>query len=474
MLKQLRDFCEKNSLLQRGKTVLVACSGGPDSMAMLDMLLNLKAEMGFSLAVAHFEHGIRGQESLNDAAFVQEYCDRHDVPFYMKSANVPEWSRTHGESLETSARKLRYSFLQETAKIIGGADIATAHHRDDQAETVLMHILRGSGLTGLSGIRPRRGNIIRPVLFLSKEQLMDYCYMNGIEARMDRTNEIADCTRNRIRLNLMPNLASTYNQGITEGLCHLAEIAATDGDYLQQESLKAYEKLVNVRDGILKFQIEEFLKLHTAIQRRIIQKMVSVVSDNKSADNFSFCGISNWGYVHLKLLSDFIENGRTGTRISLPGDIQASMDYGVISIFRKTALALSSVNQENIELQVPGDTFLKNGGGCISAEIYEGELPEKIRSNKSVFQVILDYKKCCGRLQVKYRRDGDRIQLKAGSKKLKDFFIDRKIPREERAKIPLIWDDRGILWVVGVKHTQLGVYDENTELFLVLTFERGV
>ena len=130
MLKQLRDFCEKNSLLKRGKTVLVACSGGPDSMAMLDMLLNLKAEMGFSLAVAHFEHGIRGQESLNDAAFVQEYCDRHDVPFYMKSANVPEWSRTHGESLETSARKLRYSFLQETAKIIGGAGIATAHHRD--------------------------------------------------------------------------------------------------------------------------------------------------------------------------------------------------------------------------------------------------------------------------------------------------------------------------------------------------------
>lgn len=474
MLKQLRDFCEKNSLLKRGKTVLVACSGGPDSMAMLDMLLNLREEMGFSVSVAHFEHGIRGQESLDDAAFVQEYCDSHDVPFYMESASVPEWSRTHGESLETSARKLRYNFLQETAKKIGGADIATAHHRDDQAETVVMHILRGSGLTGLSGIRPRRGNIIRPVLFLSKEQLMDYCYMNGIEARMDRTNEIADCTRNRIRLNLMPNLASTYNQGITEGLCHLAEIAAIDGDYLQQESLIAYEKLVTARDGILKFPREEFLKLHVALQRRVMQKMIGTVSNNKPADNFSASGISNWGYVHLKLLSEFIENGRTGTRISLPGDVQASMDYGVISIFRKTALAVSAVNQENIELQVPGDTFLKNGGGCISAEIYEGNLPEKVSSNKSVFQVILDYKKCCGRLQVKYRQDGDRIQLRAGSKKLKDFFIDRKIPREERNKIPLVWDDKGILWVVGVKHTQLAEYSENTELFLVLNYERGV
>ena len=461
MLKQLRDFCEKNSLLQRGKTVLVACSGGPDSMAMLDMLLNLKAEMGFSLAVAHFEHGIRGQESLNDAAFVQEYCNRHDVPFYMKSANVPEWSRTHGESLETSARKLRYSFLQETAKIIGGADIATAHHRDDQAETVMLHILPGSGLTGLAGMRPKRDNIIRPLLFLSKEQLVDYCYSNGLQARVDRTNEVADCTRNRIRLKLMPNLASTYNQAITDGLCHMAQIAAVDGDFIQSCVDAVWPDLVAESEGRWSVSCAGFKAQHAAVQRRILQRLVAKAGGQGVMPR-------NFGYVHITLLMDFIAAEKTGSYLSLPGDVQVSLSYGEISFYKKLAgegyrREVRKFSDKGVKLSVPGRTETPEFGICFKAEIRE-EKPEYGQQH-----IVLDYDKCTDDFYVRRRAEGDRIQLSGGTKKLKDFFIDRKIPREQRDRMPILCLGKNIVWVAGCQQAMPARVDEETKRFLVIS-----
>lgn len=476
MVKQVREFCKQNNLLKENSKLVVACSGGPDSMAMLDMLLVLQKEMGFKIVVAHFEHGIRGQESLEDAAFVQEYCDECGVNFFLEHGNVPEWAKAHGESLETAARKLRYDFLQRVADSLGGADIATAHHRNDQAETVIMHILRGSGLTGLSGIRPRRGNIIRPVLFLSKEQLLDYCYMNGIEARMDRTNEIADCTRNRIRLNLMPNLASSYNQGITEGLCHLAEIASIDGDYLQQEAVRVYDNIVDKTNGIQKIKRENFLQLHEAMKRRLLQQIIRKAAgvENGGSMGLVSSSIANLGYIHVRLLRDFIEKGKTGTRISLPGDVQAAMNYGTVSVYKKTLEAIRVCSQEPTQLNIPGETYLPELNIHIVARIYKGQLPENLRNNKDKMQAVFDYQQLQGRLTARVRQEGDRVHLQAGSKKLKEFFIDRKIPREERFAVPLVCDNQGILWMVGIQQTKLSAVSNNTDEYLVLNCERGM
>lgn len=484
MLKQVRKYCEERKLFSGESNVLVACSGGPDSMAMLDLLLHMKFDMGFRMAVAHFEHGIRGQDSLDDAKFVQEYCKERGIDCYMGSGNVPKVAKEQGISLETAAHNMRYRFLQDVSHQLGGALIATAHHRDDQAETVLMHILRGSGLTGLSGIRPKKDNIIRPVLFLSKEQLLDYCYINKIPAHMDRTNEIPDCTRNRIRLNLMPNLASSYNQAITEGLCHLAEIASIDGDYLHSETQRLFSHLVEERSGRFRIKRSDYLSVHVALQRRLLQLIIRKAAGYDVGKRPSALGLptgsgNNVGYVHLRLLADFIENGKTGTKVSLPGDVQAFMDYGTLTIYKRTAEEANIFSSAQVPLIVPGITTCHSWSCDIKAERYEGHLPDevitKIKSKKHHHMVVVDLDKCQGELHVRTRLPGDRLQLKAGSKKLKDFFIDSKLPRDEREKKALICDNRGIIWVAGMKKTKLSDIDNDTKHFLVLSCaERGL
>lgn len=484
MLRQVRKYCEEYGLLSKGDTVLVACSGGPDSMAMLDLLLHMKLDMGFRLAVAHFEHGIRGQESLDDAAFVEDYCREKGIEFHMGSGDVPRVAKERGISLETAAHNMRYCFLQDVSNQLGGALIATAHHRDDQAETVLMHILRGSGLTGLSGIRPKKQNIIRPVLFLSKGQLLDYCYINNIPARIDRTNEVPNCTRNRIRLNLMPNLASTYNQAITEGLCHLAEIASIDGDYLHQETRNLYAKLVHEQSGRLRIKREDVLSVHIALRRRLLQLIIRKAAGYDVDKRPSALGLptgsgNNIGYVHVCLLAEFIESGKTGTRVSLPGDVQAFMDYGTLTIYKRTAEEANAYSENPVLLIMPGVTEYPNSPGVVNAELYYEQLPDQvwkeIRSKKHGSMAIIDLDKCQGDVHMRTRLPGDRLQLTAGSKKLKDYFIDRKLPRNERDKIPLVCDAKGIIWVAGMKQTRLARIDDSTKRFLVLSYgERGL
>lgn len=474
MLKQVKRFCEQYGLLSKSNAVVAACSGGPDSMAMLDILLQLRSDIGFKLAVAHYEHGIRGQESLDDAAFVKEYCQERGLDFYMESGDAPAWAKDHGESLETAARNLRYAFLRRVADKMGGALIATAHHRDDQAETVLMHILRGSGLTGLSGIRPIRDNLIRPMLCCSKEQLLDYCYQNRIPARMDGTNEIPNCTRNRVRLNLMPSLASSYNQAITEGLCHLAEIAAVDSDFIQSSADRVYDELVTEKNGRFSIKRDDFLRQHLAVQRRLLQRLIRQAADVDTSGAapmvITATNSSNMGYVHVRLLKDFMEAGRTGSRVSLPGDVQAYMEYGVMTIYKKTAEAIRLFSVSPVKMEIPGTTELADA--VITAKLFDGSIPSDTKFSRG--HAVLDFDKCQGPLTVRFRQEGDRVSLRGGSKKLKDFFIDKKMPREERLKTPLVCDEQGILWIAGQQQTVLAATDENTNHFLVLELERGL
>ena len=184
MLAQVATFCEQNKLLVPGDSVLIACSGGPDSLALVQVLLALRDRYQLRLAVGHFEHGIRGAASLADAAFVRDFCQREGLPFYLAAADVPAYSRQHHLSLETAARLLRYRFLRETAqRIAAGTLIATAHQADDQAETVLMRVLRGTGVDGLAGIRPRTADIIRPLLCVTRAEIEDYCRRQGLQPR---------------------------------------------------------------------------------------------------------------------------------------------------------------------------------------------------------------------------------------------------------------------------------------------------
>ena len=481
MLDRVKAFAYEHDLIRPNSTVVAACSGGPDSMAMVDMLFALSHEMQFNIVVAHFEHGIRGQESLDDADFVKAYAMVKGLSFRMENGDVPAYSQASGKSLEVAARELRYGFLAKVAAEFDNAVIATAHHRDDQAETVLMNILRGAGLTGLSGIRPKRGNVIRPVLFLSKEQLTDYCFVNHIAARLDKTNEVPDSTRNKIRLNLMPNLASSYNQAITEGLCHLADIAATDGDYITGQVKKIYDDLTWVEDGRVKVMRQDIVKQHPAVRRRLLQMLINFTNQSdKLPQGMSITGgMSNVGYVHIKILNELLQNGTTGTRVSLPGDIQATMDYDVLSVYKRSEEAMRISEFSPTVLNIPGRTEFSEGKKAITAEILRlDDLDEAARikleneiAAKDTNKIVLDYQSIISPVIVRQRLEGDRLLLTGGTKKLKDYFIDKKLPREERVKVPLVLDERGILWVVGQVETILARVTDHTKEFLILTYE---
>ena len=217
-VQQVVKFARREGLLREGMGIVVACSGGPDSLALAEVLHVLTPRYQLRLCVAHFEHGIRGAASLADAQFVREYCGRRQLPCVVEAADVPHVAEQAGQSLETMGRELRYAFLERVRKEKGLDVIATAHHADDQAETVLMHLLRGAGLTGLAGIRPRRG--------VTKAQIRAYLATCGLVPHEDATNETPDCLRNRVRLELLPLLRARYNPRITQALGQLAVLAA--------------------------------------------------------------------------------------------------------------------------------------------------------------------------------------------------------------------------------------------------------
>ena len=454
MIERVEDFCQQNKLFDRGDAIVVACSGGPDSLALADILLRMQQKWDLRLCIAHFEHGIRGAASEEDAAFVKSFAAGRDVFFRMESGNVPAYAHTQGLSLETAARDMRYAFLRRVSRELGGAHIAVAHHADDQAETVLMHILRGSGLDGLAGMRPARAGIIRPMLTVTRQEIEAYCAERGLKPRHDATNDIPDCRRNQLRLGLLPELRQKYNPSVTAALCQLSLLAADESDFISAEVEGLWTKLTKWQGTALLLDAEKLKAKHPVLQRAVFRRAAEKLRG-------SLQGI---GFVHIEALRDMLK-GPTGTRITLPGELTAQMSYGW--------LRLEAGRQEErralapAELKVPGVTDLPASGLCVEAELLMHR-PEL----QGPWQFCCDFDRLEGRLFVRQRQPGDRLQMSYGSKKLKDFFVDVKVPRDQRDDVLLFCDGRGILWVAGLRGTILAQTDAATKRFLYLRISK--
>ncbi|WP_027407368.1 tRNA lysidine(34) synthetase TilS [Anaerovibrio sp. RM50] len=466
--KRLIEYWQRNSLTNGGDTVIVACSGGPDSLALLDLLWKLKEGLEIRVVAAHYEHGIRGQASREDEAFVKRFCHERDIPFYSESGNIPQLSRESGESLETCARRMRYGFLHKLSQRFDNGIIATAHHADDQAETVMMHFLRGTGLKGLTGILPKRDNIIRPLLPFVKAELVEYCHKQGLEPRQDATNDETDCTRNKIRLHLLPLLKSEYNSNITQGMCNLAATASAEEKLLHDLTCQTAARLCSQEGqekGCYKFSASEFLKEPLAIRRRLIQYLVQKISHGTTLT-----------FRQVEAILELIEKNVTGSSLDLPNGCVAKISYGIFNLLKKTENILPSHGTiEDTPYKIIlslGSTVALPGGGAISAYVtdsLEGEGPF------SKDKIYCDADKCGIELIVRYRREGDRIRLKAGSKKLKDFFVDAKVERSSRDRMPLVVSPvtGEIIWVAGLRQTATALADGNTKQYVILSYVKG-
>lgn len=445
-MEKVEQFCRQHDLLPQGAGILVACSGGPDSLALLMLLWQLRARYHLRVAAAHFEHGIRGAESHADAAFVKAFCQEQGIPFRMGNGDVPSYAEENGLSLETAARKLRYAFLEKTRTDLAMDFLAVAHHADDQAETVLMRIFRGTGTKGLAAMRPRSGSdghIIRPLLGVTKREIREWCELMRLSPREDSTNQQADCTRNFLRLCTIPQLRREYNPEISRALCQLAEVAAAESDYISTQVDAIWKSPLIEQQDREALAIGHFSQLPLALQRGVVRRFWQNLTGSER----------DLGFVQAESLRRLCLTGKTGSRLELPGGWLAVIAYGRLTGQR--ADGEDPVALLPVPLQIPGRTVWGNYS-C------EASWCEVLPSHTGPFEYYLCPEGLSGNLVIRHREAGDRIQLRGGQKKLKRLLIDDKIPQKERNQLPLIAAGHEILWVVGHRRSALCPVDNNT------------
>lgn len=296
--------------LQQGKSYVIAVSGGADSLALAHAASALNDFCSFT--VCHVEHGIRGPEALSDAALVKNFCSEHGLPFYCYHVAVPQEAKKLGLSLEEAARSLRYEALKNLAGKIAADGILTAHHKDDQAETVLLKLLRGAGLDGLAAIEQEHDNIIRPWLNISRNELEDYCHINNLKYCIDSTNSDIRYSRNRVRLELLPYLKRAFNPNIADTLARTADLLQEDVDCLEQLTKQYYEEVIAKKeDGIVVLKASRLLELHKALRKRILRQAY-----------FSLGG-KELSFERTEALELLCRRGTGGKLLQLPGGIRA-------------------------------------------------------------------------------------------------------------------------------------------------------
>jgi len=462
LVQKVRNTIRKHHMLPPG-SVIVGVSGGADSVALLHILLQLQGELGIRVYAAHLNHRIRGEEADADQACVERLAERWQVPLVVASADVPALARQRKLAIEEAARQARYTFLLRAARDVGARAVAVAHHADDQAETVLMHFLRGAGLAGLRGILPvsdltrlrmgapedlLRGEpvlLVRPLLEVSKAHILAYCRDNGLDFRFDRSNLDQTYFRNRLRHELLPML-ETYNPNIREVLRRAAAVAADDYAFLHHELQKAWGKVrVAEGDGWMEFDLKRWRGLHRSLQRGVLREAIRRLRQ----------GLRNINYIHVENALDVLTRTDTGAA-TLPQGLVAVARYGRFYVAEEGAMPPLPVPQlagEPVPVPVPGAAHLSGGRWLLQTQVLD-TVPEQARHNTDPWQAWLDLDAIGANLMLRPRRPGDAfapLGMGGRLKRLNEFMINAKVPREWRDNWPLLCDESRILWVVGLR-----------------------
>ena len=466
----MADRLRRAGMSGTGATMVVACSGGPDSTALLRSLHRLQSSHNLSLHVAHLNHDFRGAEADHDAAFVQLLADRLGLPCSIDKEDPIAYQRSRSvSSFEQAAREMRYSFLHSVAAALGASAVALGHTSDDQAETVLLHILRGAGMQGLKGMAevshwpwPSEGPgplLFRPLLDASKADTAAYCRELGQTYREDSGNYLWRFTRNRVRLDLMPRLARDYNPRVRDALLRLARIAGDDSDFLDGELASRWDDIATVGGAGVFLDAGELAALHSALQRRALRRAYSLVAgDSRSL-----------GESHLDAMLSLVEDRRGGRSLDLPRGISARFEAKVLRFLHREeglrgpnqtqeySIRVPQEDGETVEFEAEGWQFSMRLGASLSSR--DSDAPAGQR-----FTASLKCEALGGEVTLRARRPGDRFQPSgmAGTKKLQDFFTDLKIPRDQRDSVPLLVCERGIAWVVGHRVAEWARSDDDS------------
>lgn len=482
LLPRVRQYIRRYQLFEPGETVVVGVSGGPDSLCLLHLLQRLAPELTLQLHVAHLNHGLRGADADADAAFVAELAGRWGLSVNVGRVNVAALAETAGLSLEEAARHARYSFLAEVADIVGAAAVAVGHNADDQAETVLMHFLRGSGAAGLRGMLPRSPlaeyrlaglalsgvtqpvgqpeatvggtgrpptralALVRPLLAVPRAEIEAYCAAYHLTPRFDRSNEDTTFYRNRLRHELLPLLA-TYNPAIRDVLTRTAEVLAGDFAVLQAALAEAWATVVlPAPPAEVRFDLAGWRRLPIGLQRATVREAVHRLR----------WSLRNINWEHVERAVWLAREGGTGQSATLAAGLALEVGYQALRIADEGTPWTAEMPQvaAAVQLAVPGTTDLGGGWQASVERRPTAELPSGWDDNRDPWMAWLDAEAVGADLVVRPRRPGDRFRphgLGGHSAKVNEFMINLKVPRDLRAGWPILAGRQGIAWLCGLR-----------------------
>jgi tRNA(Ile)-lysidine synthase len=449
-LDRIRETIRRHGMLIGGETVVVAVSGGPDSTALVHAMTALAREMRWSLQVAHLDHGLR-REAADDAAFVATMSQALGLEYRAESADARSRATREGLSVEDAARRLRYEFLTRIAKDVGATAIATGHTLDDQAETVLLRLLRGSGLDGLAGIPPVRQSdgirVVRPLLEVTRDEVLAYLNEIGAGWREDSTNQNREILRNRIRLVLLPALEG-YNRDVRRTLARVAALLRDEAEVLRSLAAPGIAETLSGDSGSVRVSRASFARLPAALQRRALRAAVERVRGNLRGVRF----------VHIEGARQLVLDGEVGAWLPLPGGVRVTR----VSEGAEVAVGVPARTPSLYRLSVPGDVVALDFGLHVSADTVAGDRlhAEVMQNHMPLTTLMMDADVISGGLVIRGPKPGDRfapLGMGGRTKAIADYLRDEGVPRHRRPLTPILATAEDVIvWVVGMRASEIG------------------
>ena len=459
-MKKVLDYVRKYQLITEGDRVIVGLSGGADSVCLLFVLLELREALDFSIAAVHINHHLRGQEALRDQMYVENLCKKWNIPLKIVDAQVLDMAKVEKIGIEEAGRKVRYRAFEAYAEEIGASKIALAHHQNDLAETMIYHLSRGTDLAGLAAIRPKRGRYIRPLLCMNRKDIEHYLQERNIEYVTDSSNLEDHYMRNRIRHHVVDYLEEQVNE---HTVAHMSETSESLGelyDYLLAEAAKKLNQYGQQKENSI------FLEQELFTESKILVSYVIRAAVSRLAGS-----LKDITRDHLSQIAA-LESKEVGKEIHLPYGLTAKKEYFGIWIGKNAMNDLESALCEGELTIAPpfSGTWNEYEIQCSLEPWNQQEIPEK------KYTKWFDYDKIKNTLVVRFRQSGDWITVnqQGGKKKIKDYFIDQKIPRDQRDCLPLLCCGQEVLWVSGYRISEAYKVTKETNYILKVQIQGGI
>ncbi len=462
--KKVLAYIRQQDTLRQGERVLLGVSGGADSVCLLVVLCALKEELGLHLHVAHVNHGVR-EEAEADSEYVRKLCEEMGVPFSLQKIDMNALAARWKCSSEEAGRKARYDFFRVLKEEIGADKIAVAHNMGDCSETMLFHLFRGSGMSGLTGIRPVRGEIVRPLLCLERREIEEYLQSREIPYCHDKTNDGDAYTRNRIRHHILPYAEQEVVSGATRNIYEAARHIALVQDYLEEQTELAWkEVLLGGSNTRLELDIPKLTRLHEVLQKELLRRAITTLAGS----------CKDITREHIDSLH-FMMREAGNRQVYLPYRLRGERSYDRLIVYvpeeRKEACEEICIEKEALGEEpvyhVFGPRIIEL---CVRS--FDGNLQD-IPQNQ--YTKWLDYDKIKGNLKIRHRENGDFFSVKTtngpGRKKLKDYFIDEKIPRQQREEIPLLAEEHHVLWLMPYRISEYFKVSSETRKVLQISIK---